>query len=42
MMKVVDTLLAKIALMSAQSATGSASLWTAYQPKEPDMKKVSK
>ena len=41
-MKVLDSALAKIALVSAQSATGSASLWTAYQPKEPDMKKISK
>lgn len=41
-MKVVGTILAKLAFISAQAAAGSASIWNSYQPKEPDMKKLSK
>ena len=41
-MKVVENVLAKLALVSAQAGAKSASLWMAYQPKEPDMKKLSK
>ena len=39
-MKILDTILAKVALSSAKTACGSASLWNAYQPKEPDMKNL--
>lgn len=41
-MKVFDAVLAKIALVSAKSGANSASLWTTFQPKEPDMKKLNK
>ena len=41
-MKVIDAVLAKIALASAKAAANTASLWGTYQPKEPDMKKISK
>lgn len=41
-MKFLATILAKFALVSARSAAGSASVWSAYQPKEPDMKKLNK
>lgn len=41
-MKIVENALAKIALTSAQAGAGSASLWFAYQPKEPDMNKIKK
>ena len=41
-MKVIDAVLAKIALASAKAGANTASLWSAYQPKEPDMKKISK
>jgi cyclic lactone autoinducer peptide len=37
-MKFFATLLAKFAFTSARVAAGSASVWTTYQPKEPDMK----
>ena len=41
-MKFVETLLAKLALVSAHSGAGFASMWSAYQPKEPEMFKKSK
>lgn len=41
-MKLVENALAKLALVSAKSGAGMASMWNAYQPKEPDMKKLSK
>ncbi len=41
-MKFLETILAKWAFISAYTAAGSASFWSAYQPKEPDMKKLSK
>ena len=41
-MKLIDAVIAKIALVSAKAAAGSASLWNQYQPKEPDMKKLHK
>ena len=41
-MKYVENVVAKLALMSARAGAGSASLWFTYQPKEPDMKKLSK
>lgn len=41
-MKILDKALAKIALISAKSGAGMASMWNAYQPKEPDMKKLNK
>ncbi len=41
-MKFFATILAKLALVSAHAAAGSASIWNSYQPKEPDMKKFSK
>ena len=39
-MKVLDTILAKVALSSAKVAAGTASLWNSHQPKEPDMKNL--
>lgn len=41
-MKFLATIMAKFALISARAASGSASIWSSYQPKEPDMKKVRK
>ena len=41
-MKIVENVLAKLAVVSARSGAGSASLWYSYQPKEPDMKKINK
>ena len=41
-MKIVENVLAKLALVSARVGAGSASLWYSYQPKEPDMKKLGK
>lgn len=41
-MKFFATLLAKFAFTSARVAAGSASFWSAHQPVEPDMKKLSK
>lgn len=41
-MKFFATILARFAFTSARVAAGSASVWTTYQPKEPDMKKLSK
>lgn len=41
-MKVIENVIAKIALTSAKMGAGSASIWYTYQPKEPDMKKISK
>ena len=39
-MKAIDTILAKLALASAKTAAGTASMWNTHQPKEPDMKKI--
>ena len=41
-MKILANILAKCALASACVAAGSASFWSTYQPKEPDMKKLNK
>lgn len=41
-MKIFANILAKCALVSARVAAGSASVWSSYQPKEPDMTKLSK
>lgn len=41
-MKFVDNALAKLALVSAQTGAGLASIWNAYQPKQPEMVKKSK
>ena len=41
-MKVFDAVIAKVALTSAKAGANTASLWTSFQPKEPDMKKISK
>ena len=41
-MKLVEKILAKLALASAHTGAGLASIWNAYQPKEPDMAKKSK
>lgn len=41
-MKLLATIMAKFAFVSARAAAGSASIWSAYQPKEPDMKKIRK
>lgn len=41
-MKLFENILAKLALVSAKAGAGSASLWYAYQPKEPDMSKIKK
>lgn len=35
----IESILAKLALMSAYSGAGLASSWNAYQPKEPDFKR---
>ena len=34
-MKIIEAILAQLALWSAQSGAGLASSWNAYQPKEP-------
>ena len=41
-MKFVETILAKLAVKSATVGAGLASSWSAYQPKQPDMKKIVK
>mgnify|MGYP003296381418 CR=1 FL=1 len=41
-MKVLDKVVAKIVLASAKAGANSASLWSTYQPKEPDMTKICK
>ena len=42
-MKVLSTLIAKAAFSSAKRASGSASQWLQYQPKEPvNLKKMLK
>ena len=41
-MKFFAALMAKFAFVSARAAAGSASIWSTYQPKEPDMKKIRK
>lgn len=41
-MRFLATILAKFALVSAQTAAGFASIWNSYQPKEPDMTKLHK
>ena len=41
-MIILDKALAKLARVSANSGAGMASMWNAYQPKEPDMKKICK
>ena len=41
-MKFVETIMAKLALSSANFGAGLASAWSAYQPKEPEMKKEDK
>ena len=41
-MKFVETILAKLAVKSATAGAGTASAWTLYQSKEPDMKKLAK
>lgn len=41
-MKFVETLLAKLALVSANTGAGFASMWSAYQPKEPEVLKKNK
>ena len=38
-MKALDAIIAKIVLALANAGANTASLWGAYQPKEPDMKK---
>ena len=41
-MIILDKVLAKLARVSAKSGAGMTSMWNAYQPKEPDMKKICK
>lgn len=41
-MKLIEKTIAKLALASAKAGAGSGSVWMAYQPKEPDMKKLCK
>lgn len=38
-MKIVETIAAKLARLSAQTGAGFASTWNAYQPKEPKILK---
>lgn len=41
-MKFIDSLVAKLALISANAGADSASFWTSHQPKEPEMNKEDK